>query len=74
MNTLYYNDTPSKALMRGAATLFDLSGTGVFPLVTLSTLASDREALRNDFETLGEDFATVLRTEAQSLKEQVDGR
>ena len=72
MKTIYDSGTPGEALLRGVSTLFDLSGTGVFPVVLPSSLAFDRDALREDLQTLAGDCMAVLSAQAQSLKEQSD--
>ena len=68
MTTLCKDEIRRKALLTGAATIFDLSGTGVFPQERLLSLGDDLEALRDDFDSIGDDFWIVLRDELERLK------
>ena len=73
MNTLCSDTDRKNALLRGAASLFDLSGTGLLPEVRFDSIYTDRDALRRDFESVGEDFWIVVHKEMKRLKEQTDG-
>ena len=73
MTTLCSDRTRRDALLQGAATLFDLSGTGVFPTRELGSLGDDVAELRMDFEAVGGDFWKVLRDELERLKKESDG-
>ena len=74
MTRLCNNEVCHKALLRGAATIFDISGTGVFPKEQLGSLGDDLDALRDDFDSIGDDFRIVLRDESGRLKKVSDVR
>ncbi len=66
MRTLIPKKDGRAALLRGMATLFELSGTGVHADVTAASPDSDMEELRKDFRAIGGDFWKVLRGELES--------
>lgn len=49
--------------LRGAATVFDVSGTGVNQTVEIGDFTQDLWALAGDVAVIGEDFESVLRRE-----------
>lgn len=73
MTTLGSDIDRKKSLLRGAASLFDLSGTGLLPEVHFGSIHTDKAALRGDLELFGEDFWIVVHKEIKRLKEQTDG-
>ena len=75
MTRLCNDEARRKALLiRGAATIFDISGTGVFPKAHLWSLGDDLGALRDDFDSIGDDFRIVLHDELEQLKKVSDVR
>ena len=73
MPMLRSDEKARDAVLRGAATIFDLSGSGVFPPPDLGSLDSDLEALRSDFAAIGQDFFSVLYEELERLRSDEDG-
>lgn len=64
-----------KSVLRGAATIFDLSGRGVFRNgVKLGSLASDLQTLRRDYGVVGGDFRRVLGEELARARRELNGR
>jgi hypothetical protein len=66
---------PWKHLLRGAATIFDLSGRGVCRnRVKLGSLASDLATLHRDYSIASGNFRRVLGEELARVKRESDGR
>lgn len=74
MPILCPDEARREAILRGAATLFDLSGSGVFEPSELLPLDADIEALRRDYEAVGQDFWSVLREELDRIRREQNGR
>jgi hypothetical protein len=68
MRTLIPKEDSRAALLRGMATIFDLSGTGVHADVETASPDSDMEALRMDYRAIGGDFWKVLRRELEGQR------
>ncbi len=56
------------SLLRGTATIFDISGTGVYRPPAPGSPEGDLEALRQDFAAISNDFRKVLNVELKTLK------
>ena len=69
MRTLIPKEDSRAALLRGMATIFDLSGTGVqLWMSKRRRRSSDMEALRMDYRAIGGDFWKVLRRELEGQR------
>jgi hypothetical protein len=71
MSAFYRRKDRRRALLRGGATLFDISGTGVLPKVVRGSLKDDMAALRSDYKAIGADFWSVVHKESE-LEGQVN--